>query len=144
MAGHEIDSVPHSLWTRNCFGTCSVYTVQPRTSLQSHFIPSHVCAVHACLAVTCHLHLSKNDQDLLRATALTRGWNGYRNETRRKLTLKWNILPPLLPGFEPETFRSRVRHSNYWALPALPTDSCSKMTASRSKGQYKATSTPSV
>ena len=29
--------------------------------------------VHACLAVTCHLHLWQNDRDLLRATAVTRG-----------------------------------------------------------------------
>ena len=37
-------------------------------------------SVHACLAVTCHLHFWQNDQGLLRATAVTRGWNGYRNK----------------------------------------------------------------
>ena len=35
--------------------------------------------MYACLAVTCHLHFGQNDRDLLRATAVTRGWNGYRN-----------------------------------------------------------------
>ena len=25
----------------------------------------------------------RNDRDLLRATAVTRGWNGYRNKSRR-------------------------------------------------------------
>ena len=40
---------------------------------------SHIRKVHACLVVTCHLHFWKNDRDLLRATAVTRGWNGYRN-----------------------------------------------------------------
>ena len=30
--------------------------------------------VYVCLDVTCHL----NDQDLLRATAVTRGWKGHR------------------------------------------------------------------
>ena len=32
-----------------------------------------MCRVHACLAVTCHLHFRQNDRDLLRATAVTRG-----------------------------------------------------------------------
>ena len=40
---------------------------------------SHIQRVHARLGVTCHLHLWQNDWDLLRATAVTRGWNGYRN-----------------------------------------------------------------
>ena len=57
----------------------SVYTIQPCTSLQCHFIQSHIGRVYACLAVTCNLHFWQNDQDLLRATAVTRGWNGYRN-----------------------------------------------------------------
>ena len=34
--------------------------------------------MYACLAVTCHLRFWQNDRDLLRATAVTRGWNGYR------------------------------------------------------------------
>ena len=33
-----------------------------------------------CLAVTCRLHVWQNDRDLLRAAAVTQGWNGYRNE----------------------------------------------------------------
>ena len=28
------------------------------------------------------------------------------------------ILHPLLRGFKPATFQSRMRHSNYWAIPA--------------------------
>ena len=35
-----------------------------------------------------------------------------------KLTLVKKILPPLLPGFENVTFRSRVRRSNQQAIPA--------------------------
>ena len=31
----------------------------------------------ACLDVTCHLHFWQNDQGLLCATAVTRGWNGH-------------------------------------------------------------------
>ena len=46
---------------------------------------------------------------LLRATVVTRGWNGYRNKSQhRKLTPETKILPSLLQGFEPATFRSRV------------------------------------
>ena len=45
--------------------------------------------------------------DLLRATAVTRGWNGYRKESQhRKLTLEKTVILPLLPGLKPETFRS--------------------------------------
>ena len=71
------------------------------------------------LAVTCHLHFWQNDRDFLRATVVTRGWNGYRNKSQhRKSTLEKKILPPFQQGFEPATFQSRVRRSNYWAIPA--------------------------
>ena len=80
---------------------------------------SHIRKVYACLAVTCHLHFWQDDRGLLRATAVTRGWNGYRNKSQhRKLTLEKKILPPPQQGFEPVTFRSRVRSSNHWAIPA--------------------------
>ena len=52
----------------------SVYTIQPCT-MSRHFMQSHIRRVHACLAVTCHLHFGQNDRDLLRTTAVTRG--GY-------------------------------------------------------------------
>ena len=65
-----------------------------------------------CLAVACHLNFWQNDHDLLRATAVSRGWNGYRYKSQhRKLTLDKEILPPLLPGLEPAPFRPRVRRS---------------------------------
>ena len=57
-----------------------------------HFMQSHMCKVYACLSVTCHLHFWQNDQDLLRATVVTRGWNVYRNKSQhRKLTLEKKI-----------------------------------------------------
>ena len=34
--------------------------------------------VYACLGVTCHLQFWQNGQGLLRATAVTRGWNRHR------------------------------------------------------------------
>ena len=84
---------------------------------------SHIRKVNACLAVTCRLHFWQNDRDLLHATAVTRGWNGYRNKSQhRKLTLENKILPPLLQGFVPATFQSRVRRSNHWAIPAPKKD----------------------
>ena len=73
--------------TRNCcrVGARSVYTTQPLTSFQCHFIRS-ICTprVHACLAVTCHLHFWHNDRGLVRTTAVTRGWDGYRNMSQHK------------------------------------------------------------
>ena len=80
-----------------------------------------------CLAVTCHLHLLQNVRDFLRAIALTLGWNGYRNNSQhRKLTVKKKIPPPLLPGLEPETFRSRVRRSTVELSP-LPTNNAARL-----------------
>ena len=53
---------------------------------------TYIRKVYACLAVTCHLHFWQNDRDLLRATAVTRGWNGYRNKSQhRKSTLEKKI-----------------------------------------------------
>ena len=52
-----------------------------------------------CVAVTCHLHFWHNDRGLLRATAVTQGWNGYRNQSQhKKLTLEKKILPPAPAG----------------------------------------------
>ena len=92
---------------------CTPYNHAP-----CHFMQSHLRKVYACLAVTCHLRFWQNDRGLLRATAVTRGWNGYRNKSQhRKLTLEKKILPPLQQGFEPATLQSRVRRSNHWAIP---------------------------
>ena len=38
--------------------------------------------MHVWIAVTCHVHFRQNDRDVLRATAVTRGWNEYRNKFR--------------------------------------------------------------
>ena len=96
----------------------SVYPIQPCT-MSFHAKPHMIRKVHACLAVTCHLRFWQNDRDLLRATAVTQGWNGYRNKSQhRKLTLEKKILPPLLQGFKPMTFQSRVWCFDHWAISA--------------------------
>ena len=95
------------------------YQGQVVTNAEARFNKSHIRKVYACLAVTCHLHFWQNDRDFLRATVVTRGWNGYRNKSQhRKSTLEKKILPPFQQGFEPATFQSRVRCSNHWAIPA--------------------------
>ena len=66
--------VPHETAAISAQVLCTPYNHAP-----CHFMQSHIRKVYACLAVTCHLHFWQNDQDLLRATALTRGWNGYRH-----------------------------------------------------------------
>ena len=89
------------------------------TNAEARFNKIHIRKVYVCLAVTCHLHFWQNDRDFLRATVVTRGWNGYRNKSQhRKSTLEKKILPPFQQGFEPATFQSRVRCSNHWAIPA--------------------------
>ena len=60
-------------------------------------MPKHgsIRKVYVCLAVTCHLHFWQNDRDFLRATVVTRGWNGYQNKSQhRKSTLEKKILLP--------------------------------------------------
>ena len=60
------------------------------------------------------LHFRQNDRGLLRLTAVTRWWNGYRNKSQhRKLTLEKKVLLPLLQGLDPGTFPSRIRRSNH-------------------------------
>ena len=82
---------------------------------------SHVWKVHACSAVTSRLRFWQNDWDLLRATAVTRGWNGYRNKSQhRKLTMDKTIFPPLLLVLEPATFWWRVRRCTTELYPHTP------------------------
>ena len=64
------------------FGASSVYTIQPYTRLQCHFIQSHIDRVYACLAVTCHLHFWQKDRDLLRATAVRNNGGGTDTKIR--------------------------------------------------------------
>ena len=66
--------VPHETAAISAQVLCTPYN-----HAQCHFMQSHIRKVYACLAVTCHLHFWRNDPDLLRATVVTRGWNGYRN-----------------------------------------------------------------
>ena len=74
---------------------------------------SHIHRMHACLAVTCHLHFWQNDRDIYCATAVTGGWNYTDISQHRELTLEMRILLLLLLGLEPAAFRSRVWHSNH-------------------------------
>ena len=76
------------------------------TNAEARFNKSHIRKVYACLAVTCHLHFWQNDRDFLRATVVTRGWNGYRNKSQhRKSTLtEKKILPPFQQGSNPRPF----------------------------------------
>ena len=64
---------------------------------------SHIHKVYVCLAVTCHLHFWQNDRDL--STAVTRGWNGYRNKSqRRKSTLEKKFSRPSCRDSNPRPF----------------------------------------
>ena len=69
--------VPHKTAAFSAQVLCTPYNHAP-----CHFTQSHVRKVHACSAVTCHLYFWQNDRDLLRATAVRRGWNGHRNTHR--------------------------------------------------------------
>ena len=64
--------VPHETAAVSAQVLCTPYNHAP-----CHFMQSHIRKVYACLAVTCHLRFWQNDRDLLRATAVIQGWNGY-------------------------------------------------------------------
>ena len=53
-----------------------------------------------------------------------------------KLTLEKKILPPLPPGFELATFRSRVRRSYQKAIPA-PSNVCNVKESTSAEGKKK-------
>ena len=81
--------VPHETATISAQVPCMPYNHAP-----NHFMQSHIHKVHACLAVTCHLHVWQNNRDLSHATLVKRGWDGYPNKSQhRKLTLDKKILP---------------------------------------------------
>ena len=81
--------VPHETAATSAQVLCTPYIHAP-----CHLLQSHIRKVYVGLAVTCYLHFWQNDWDLLRATAVTQGWNGYQNKSQhRKLTLEKKILP---------------------------------------------------
>ena len=87
---------------------CTPYNHAPVYSVTTAEATCGQC-IYMRLAVKCHLHFWQYDGDLSHATAVTPGGNRYRNKSRnKKLTLEKSILPPLLPGFEPETFQPQV------------------------------------
>ena len=70
-------------------------------------IRSHVGRVSlVCLVVIC---VWQNDRDLLRASAVTRGWNRCGNESTQEVDPGEETLEPLFPGLEPASFRLGVR-----------------------------------
>ena len=92
-----------------------------------------------CLVVICYLHFWQ----ILRASAVTRGCNGYRNKSRhRKLTLE-KILPLLLPdsnrqlfshesGALPLSYRHSTKLSKVrWLLGLLCWSCCSSIVSLR-------------
>ena len=64
-----------------------MYTIQVYTSSQCHFIRRLIRRVHACLGVICRLHFWQNDRNILRATAVIRGWT--YTETRVSTAESW-------------------------------------------------------
>ena len=61
----------------------SVYTIQPCT-MSCYFTQSHICRMHVCLALTCHLHFWQNDWDFSCATVVTWGRNWCWNKSQRR------------------------------------------------------------
>ena len=87
--------------------------------------------VYACLAVTFHLDFWQNDRDLLRATAVTRGRNGYRNKSQhRTLTLEKKFSRRSCRDSNPGPF-NHESDALTTELSPLPTESQLKGTCPR-------------
>ena len=80
---------------------------------------SHTHKVHACSAVTCHLHFWQNDRNILHGTAVTPGWNRYRNKSTESWPWRRRFSHWSCQDSNPQPFPSWVRHSNHWAIPSL-------------------------
>ena len=75
--------------------------------LHSHFIRSHIGWVHVCLAVTCHLHVWQNEQDLLRAVV----WREYGTKCPATgCWILWNVWRHL-------TVEAQVNPEQIWRYP---------------------------
>ena len=87
-----------------------------------HFMQSHLRKVHTYLAVTYHPHLWQNDRGLLRATVVTRGWNGYRNKSQhRKLTRRRKLFRRRDSNPRPFDHESGAPTTELSPLPTLST-----------------------
>ena len=60
--------------------------------------------MYACLGVTCHLHFWLDDQGLLCATAITRGWNEHQ----------------IRVGIQSELWRRKFSHRSCWESNSQP------------------------
>ena len=115
--------MPHETAAVSTQVLCTPYNHAP-----CHFLQNHIRKVYACFPVTCHMHFWQNDRDLLRATAITRGWNGYRNKSQhRKSTLEKKISRRSCRDSNPRPFNhesgalttelSPPRRSKHIAIP---------------------------
>ena len=131
---------PHETAAVSAQVLCTPYNHAP-----CHFIRSHIRKVYTCLAVTCHLHFWQNDRDLLRATAVTRGWNGYRNKNQhRKSTLEKKILPLLLQGSNPRPFNHESGALTTELSPPPVTRSASSSAKVTNRSRFQRALPPSV
>ena len=117
--------MPHETSAVSTQVLCTPYNHAP-----CYFLQSHIYKVYGCLAVTCHMHFWQNDRDLSRATAVTRGWNGYQNKSQhRKSTLEKKISRRSCRDLNPRPFNhesgalttelSPPRRSKHIAIPYI-------------------------
>ena len=71
--------VPRDIAAISVHVPCTAYSHAP-VYVTIRRVHIYIRRVHACLAVTCHLHLWQNDRDPLRTTAVAE----YRNESRQR------------------------------------------------------------
>ena len=75
----------HGWCHRRLLPSRRVVLCTPYNHAPYHFMQSHVRKLHACLAVTCHLHLGQNGRDSFTCYCGNTGVDGYRNESAQKV-----------------------------------------------------------
>ena len=95
--------VPREIAAVSAHGLCTPFTHASVCSV-TLFKARDVGCMSQCLAVTFHLHFWQNELDLLRVTAVTRGWIGYWNKTKKSWPRRriWSRRPYL--GLNPRPF----------------------------------------
>ena len=134
----------HGWWGMNLLPSRCVLCT-PYIHAPCHFMQRHTHKVNAYLAVTCHLHFWQNDRFLVVVVCvfyvlLRQHGGGADTELRVSTESRpWRrqFSPQFLLGLEPATFQSRVRHSNYWAVPADESHYMAETHESQCQGQLQ-------
>ena len=98
---------------------CVHYTTRHQFTVSLHSKPLRQGECVFSCNLHCRLHVWHNDQDLLHATAVTRGWNGYQNKSQnRKVDHRVENSHSAPPGTRTRDLLITCPALYHWAIPA--------------------------